>query len=281
MHVKTWTGAAVLLATLAVSANSATADEQGESAFTALRIEVQRQLPNASPEERQRIADARDKIVDCLVGTLEPEDSRIDLALNDVDYKYATPAVTPDDTYYCFYLVEPLHRALTQDEGRDFSAAIMMKGIIHAFEGAPKRKRRAIQNAEGELLLSELRAALPLREYKEVPKALLGRFDTTTTGLEDCSPSELEDKLTADERYPYGREMFNSYYSFLDLRDTTGARCIFLQSPVSRGLTVLEALDMIRAMQVDMGFTDKHRRELFGDGPVPPEFQYSLEQTPR
>jgi len=62
------------------------------------------------------------------------------------------------------------------------------------------------------------------------------------------------------------------------LRDKTGARCIFLRSPISRGLTVPEALDIIRAMQIDMGFTEKHRKELFGDGAVPPEFQYSLDQ---
>lgn len=138
----------------------ALADDQGEADFKALREKVQSLRPFASPEVRERIAKAETTVTACLPGTPEPEDSRLGLALDDVDYFYGAPYTSTDGAYQCIYLVEPLHRALTADEAHDFLAATMLPDVPHALLGKTGRARKAAVAARGEQKFADLRAFL-------------------------------------------------------------------------------------------------------------------------
>jgi hypothetical protein len=266
----TVTLAIFLVTSMATEAHAAAAREGGEADFLALRARVQALRPGISQEEADRITASRDKILDCVAGTPEPQDSRISIALDDVDYMYATPSVSADDVSYCVYISEPLHRALTEAEGRDFMAALFMRGIAHTAEGAHQRAVSERRRQQAEKRFAELREALGKRTFPRFARNLLGDYKDASRNLADCAHYDA----TVVQQGPsqsFARELFNAYYTIYATELPGGRDCIYLQN-LRRGLTIEEAKDMLLAFQLDMGFTEEHRHELFGDDPVPPDF---------
>ena len=142
--------AACLLLAAITNLPIAKADPRGEADFLALRGKVRERAAGEPFEVKQRIKNAELTLTACLPGTPEPQDSRVSIALDDVDYFYGAPCASTDCTYQCLYMVEPLHRALTLEEARDFSAALMMPDIPHAGYGKTGRARKAAIAAQGE-----------------------------------------------------------------------------------------------------------------------------------
>jgi len=269
MNFKNGLGNAFLIATIIASASGAKADEQGEIDFRALRDRVQQLRGTADREGLARIAKEAPHIRDCLPGTPEPESGRALIALEDIDFKYSTPSVTPDDVYYCFYLVEPLHRALTMDEGRDFSAALLMREINHTGLGKAGRVQREENQKDGERRFAELQEALRRGSFQTVsPEMSAGSFNYSMSDIVDCSNLTTEDiQKNWRASLSNGREVYNAYYTFDEYDAANGQRCIYMQTPFRRGLRVDEAEKIFEAMQLDMGFTEKRRIELnIGNG---------------
>lgn len=70
----------------------------------------------------------------------------------------------------------------------------------------------------------------------------------------------------------YNRSLYNGSYHFYDVDPDGPQRCLYMEEPFQRGLTIEEARDLLSALQVDLGLSDAYRRELFGNRPVPPGF---------
>ncbi|MBZ0222807.1 MAG: hypothetical protein IT467_11270 [Dokdonella sp.] len=266
--------AACLLLAAITNLPIAKADPQGEADFLALRGKVRERAAGEPSEVKQRIKNAELTLTACLPGTPEPQDSRVSIALDDVDYFYGAPCTSTDCTYQCLYMVEPLHRALTLEEARDFSAALMMPDIPHAGYGKTGRARKAAIAAQGERHFAELRAVVRAGKAPHIDPASLGTaFRPASPNLVDCSAipyAKLSDSLLPQAGN--NRTLYNDTYYFVDLDATGPQRCIYMESPFQRGLTVDEARDLLSALQLDLGFSEAFRRQAFGDGPVPEDF---------
>jgi len=265
MNFRRYFETALVLLALGGSLQSARADEQGEADFRALRKKVASLRAGEPDAVQMRLAKASSNLTDCFPGTPEPEwGSRAGTAIEDVDYLYGNPATSADGSTRCFYVVEPLHRALTLDEARDFSAAILMPDVEHAIAGkraratATERAQEAAQ--EGEEKFSEIRRLVAARTARSRDTAYLADIAPLVGDLDslvDCSnatKSELDGFVASQQSTSYNRTIYNGAYWWEDI-SLKGGRCIYVTSPLSRGLNAQEARDFLTSLQLDLGFS--------------------------
>ncbi len=262
----------VILLTIVSTFHFARADDDAEAAFGALRMKVAALKPHEPADVLDRIEKAIPHITSCPPDTPEPEFGwRAGIALEDVDYLYGRPPTSTDDTYSCYFIVNPLHRALTVDEARDFFAATMMPDILRATAGKSARAQGAARAKIGEKHFLEIRALVaagktnaldPETTERIIPS--LGNLDA----LEDCSHTPVEEFVFRERNFSGGGNMslYNDTYWWEDL-DPTGPRCIYMLAPFRRGLTVEEARDFLTALQLDLGYSEEFQREMFGSAP--------------
>lgn len=279
MNWKKWFGATLLLATFVASTDNASADEQGEADFRALRKKVNLLRASEPAAVQKLIAEATSKVRDCFPGTPEPQwGSRAGTAVEDVDYLYGNPAASADGSIRCIYVVEPLHRALTLEEAYDFSAALIMPDLQHSVEGKAGRaaaKLRAEDAArEGEQNFAEIRRMVAARTLRLKDEAALKDLAMTigsVGNLRDCSKVsslELQERVVIGPATPRNRVVYNDTYQWDDI-DPSGNRCIYMKWPLDRGLSADEARDFMDALQLDMGFSPEISREMEAEKVAP------------
>jgi hypothetical protein len=237
--------------------NMAHADD--EARFGALRTKVEQLKPHESNDVLDRIEKTAPHITAC--PNEEPMNSNLGVGVNGVEYLYTNIATSQDDQYYCFYMIKPFRRALTIDEGRDFSAALMMPDMprfMPRFTSAAELARRA---KAGEKHFIALRALVQSGtasaldpEDTSIEHRDIGDLDNLT----DCSRSPIAELDARGNGSYNNRTLYNDVYYWRDL-DPDDARCIFMISPFKRGLTAAEARDFLHALNLNLGMSDEFR----------------------
>ena len=259
---------------LACMAGTVRADDKDyEALFGALRTRVAELKPYQSEEVQGYIEQAYSHIIDCPPGK-EPEESVANVGIEGVEYSYNNIYTDDDDQIdgtYCFNIVKPLHRRLSADEGRDFSAALMIPDIQRFMPGLPTPEELAARAKVGEKHFAELRAVVAsgigVPRDPDDTKLVIGDLSL----LVDCSHVPFEELVGDPRPTGFGRNttLYNDVYHWIDL-DPEGARCIYLVAPLRRGLSVDEARDLLNAVRLDLGYSDAYRREFDPDGLLPP-----------
>jgi len=247
---------------LALLAACQVACADDEALFGALRTKVA-ELRQHEPEEVQsRIENARKYITECPKNE-EATNSRVHIGLNHVDYTYTSISTSEDDQYYCLLLEKPLNRALSVDEARDFSAAMMMPDIQHFVGGQPTPEERASTAQIGEKHFLEIRSLVAAGKAKPLDAAKTERIIRPIgdlSQLEDCSrvPVDALDErsFARNSASNNNQALYNSQYYWRDL-DPDGSRCIYMLEPFHRGLTIQEARDFLVALQLDLGYSQE------------------------
>ncbi len=243
-----------------------------EALFGALRSKVSELRPHESAEVLARMENALSHITPCPSDTPEPAwGSRAGIGLDGVDYLYGNPATSADETSYCFFLVKPLHRALTVDEARDFSDAMMMPDIQH-FAGGKSTAAERIEGEDlGEKHFAEIRTLVASKKSKVLYSESAGRIDRSLKNLdrlEDCSSTSIDELERRSWKENAGSNdnqgLYNDNYYWRDL-DPSGSRCIYMLAPFHRGLTAEEAKDFLTALQLDFGYSDEYKRAMSDD----------------
>ncbi|MGN6517897.1 MAG: hypothetical protein ACTHK2_00550 [Dokdonella sp.] len=256
-----------LLAVVCTAGPARAVEKDYEALFGALRTKVAERKPYEPEAVRQQIDHAYSHIIDCPAGK-EPEESVAHVGIEGVEYSYNNIYLDDNDQLdgqFCFYIAEPLHRRLTAAEGRDFSAALLMPDTQRFMPGLPTAEELAARARIGEKHFAELRAAVASgigipRSPDMVPATLppLGQ-------LMDCSHVPFEDLDSrlfdaAWENLGGGNNtLYNDVYYWHAL-GRGGEVCVFLEPPLRRGLTMEEARDLLRAVQLDLGYSDEFRR---------------------
>jgi len=216
---------ALAIAALALSVGFHAARADDEALFGALRSKVAELRAHESGEVLARMKNAFPHITACPPDTPEPTwGSRASIGLNGVDYLYGNPPTSADETEYCFFLVKPLHRALTVEEARDFSDAMMMPDILHSVGGKPSASERNERSVLAERHFLEIRALVKSGTAKP--------FDQNTTkrvihpvgnlrNLEDCSQTPIDElEMRSWEGNPGSNDnqgLYNDQYYWRDL----------------------------------------------------------------
>lgn len=215
-----------------------------------LREEVKRLQPKQSLEAISSIEAANAKLTAC--SNENPERPFVNVRLGGKEFTYATISTSADT--YCIYLVEPAGRALSIDEARDFSAALMMG--IPATEQAPAITLG--RSEDGEAQFKKLRDAVSLGGLKPIVPQL-----TAPDGSLISTPSKATDKLVGCSDVPPtvlashpGQEfmgfVYNASYRWKRIVLADGEICYYVISPIGRGLSFEEAYDFAAAISNGM-----------------------------
>src|SRR5665213_2150897 len=102
-----------------------TARADDEARFGALRTKVAQLMAHEPDDVLTRIEKTWPTITPC---TDEPAAGLGGerMGIDGVEYRFWSLPTSADGTYTCVYMDKPFHRALSVDEARDFSAALMM-----------------------------------------------------------------------------------------------------------------------------------------------------------
>jgi hypothetical protein len=249
---------ALLIAAFAASAN---ASPTGEVLFADLRHQVDIRRPQQALETLDRIAKATANLTECPLDAVYPTADgilRTRLAFGQGSVQHYNALYTYADIYfgdeYCIYMLKPIRKALTLEEARDFVSSLMIE---------IPRTDYLIPHETPESRAAAARTFDELREAVHSGKAEpTDPYIPPYAGMEnlaDCSNTPVQ-MLRDAPRGGTTAFIYNGAYSWSDV-EVNGRSCIYLESPLNRGLTVPEARDFLAATRLGMGLLEPPHHE--------------------
>ena len=197
----------------------------------------------ASPEALANTAASLAEITDC-PSTIPDEDrSTATAEIDGVDYRNAS---VDTEGGYCIVNVSPMGRALTKDEAQDYVRVITL--MPTADIRSQNMQKRKIDKRVAEEQLKQLLDVVRSGAY-ELLDGQLPYVDAKE--LADCSVEPAK-KLLAMGGGMSSVFIYNTSYTYKYVSPSSSGKkyCIYVDSPVGRGLSAEESYQFILATQV-------------------------------
>lgn len=197
----------------------------------------------ASPEALANTAASLAEITDC-PSTIPDEDrSTATAEIDGVEYRNAS---VETEGGYCVINISPVGRPLTKDEAQDYARVITL--MPTADIRSIQMRKRKIDRRLGEEQLKQLLDVVRSGNYELVDDQL-PRVEAAE--LADCSIEPAE-KLLAMGGGMSSVFIYNTSYTYKYVSPIPSGTnyCIYIDSPVGRGLSVEESYQFILATQV-------------------------------